>query len=60
MLANFGAKAAAALPGIIDAVVSWLVKAVSNGVGWVATNLWVLLVALGGLQLTAALNKMKK
>jgi len=39
-------KAAAALPGIIGAIVSWLLKTVSSGAVWFAEHLWALAAAL--------------
>ena len=50
-LANLAGKAAAALPGIIGTVVAWLLKTAGSAVGWLAGNVWVLIVAIGGLLL---------
>ena len=55
MLAWLGEKALSALPGLIGTSVSWLVKAASTAVGWLAQNMWALILALGGLVYTAAL-----
>jgi hypothetical protein len=38
-------KALAALPGIIGAAVSWLLKTAGNAAAWLAKNLWALVVA---------------
>jgi len=37
-------KAAAALPGVIGAIVSWLLKAAGSVAVWLAENLWALTV----------------
>ena len=49
MLAQLAGKAAAALPGLVGGIVSWLLNLVSKTVGWFAENLWALVVAIGGL-----------
>ena len=45
-IANFlkqlAGKAAAALPGIIGSVLSWIFKTASKGFEWLAGNLWAL------------------
>jgi hypothetical protein len=53
-LAGLAGKAAAALPGIIGSVVSWLLSLLSKTAGWLAENLWAVVVAVGGLLLVAA------
>ena len=54
VLAKFAAKAGAALPGIIGSVVGWLLNLLSKTVGWLASNLWALMLAVGGILLIAA------
>ena len=54
MLAQLAKKAAAALPGIIGSIVSWLLNLLSKTAGWLAGNLWALVVAIGGLLLVFA------
>ena len=54
MLAQLAGKAAAALPGLIGGIVSWLLNLVSKTVGWFVENLWTLVVAIGGLLLVFA------
>ena len=49
MLAQLAGKAAAALPGIIGSIVSWLLNLLSKTAGWLAGNLWALVVAIGGI-----------
>ena len=53
-LAKLAGKAAAALPGIIGSVVSWLLSLLAKTAGWLAENLWAVAVAVGGLLLVAA------
>ena len=51
LLIKLGDKALAALPGIIGAVVNFLLKSAASAVGFLAENLWALIVAIGGLLL---------
>ena len=53
-LAKLAGKAAAALPGIIGSIVSWLLSLLGKTVGWMGENLWAVLLAVGGLLLVAA------
>ena len=55
MLAWVGKKALSALPGIIGRLVSWIFEKASAVVGWLAQNLWALILALGGLVYAAAI-----
>lgn len=54
VLAKLAGKAAAALPGIIGSIVSWLLTLLAKTAGWLAENLWAVVVAVGGLLLVAA------
>ena len=54
VLAKLAAKAGAALPGIIGSIVGWLLNLLSKTVGWLASNLWALMLAVGGILLIAA------
>ena len=54
LLANLAGKAAAALPGIIGAIVSWLLSTMGKVVGWFGEHLWALVVLVGGLLYAAA------
>ena len=54
LLAKLAGKAAAALPGILGAIVSWLLSATGKVVNWLANNLWALLVFATGLLYVAA------
>ena len=42
-------EAAEVLPGIIKAILSWILNKASDVVGWVFQNLWALVVGVGGL-----------
>ena len=42
-------KAAEALPGIIEGIISWILNRVKDIVGWVSQNVWALVVGIGGL-----------
>ena len=53
-LVKLAGKAAAALPGIIGSIVSWILSLLGKTVGWLAENLWAVLLAVGGLLLVAA------
>ena len=54
LLANLAGKAAAALPGVIGSIVSWLLSATGKIVNWFGNNLWALVVAVAGLLYVAA------
>ena len=49
LLANLAGKAAAALPGVIGSIVSWLLSATGKVVNWFGNNLWALVVLVAGL-----------
>ena len=49
LLGRSGIKAAEALPGIIGAIISWILNRATDVVGWVSQNLWALVVGIGGL-----------
>ena len=51
VLAKLAAKAGAALPGIIGSVVGWLLNLLSKTAGWLASNLWALMLAVGSILL---------
>ena len=54
ILAKLADKAAAALPGIIGSIVSWILSLLGKTAVWLAENLWAVLLAVGGLLLVAA------
>lgn len=47
-LAKLAGKAAAALPGLIGTIVTWLLKATGSAAGWLAENTWALMVTIAG------------
>ena len=49
LLGRLGIKATEALPGIIGAVISWILNRATDVVGWVSQTLWALVVGVGGL-----------
>ena len=53
-LANLAGKAAAALPGIIGSIVSWLLSTLGKAATWLAVNVWALVIGVGALLLVAA------
>ena len=53
ILAKLADKSAAALPGIIGSIVSWLLSLLGKTAVWLAGNLWAVLLAVGGLLLVA-------
>ena len=52
-LAKLAGKAAAALPGIIGSIVSWLLGLLGKAASWLAENTFTLVLAVGGLLLLA-------
>ena len=54
---KLGLAALGALPGVIGAIVNWLLKTAGEAVGWVAEHLWALIVGVGAL-LYAYVQKM--
>ena len=42
-------KADEGLPGIIGAIISWILNKAADVVGWVSQNVWALVVSVGGL-----------
>ena len=57
LLGRLDVKAAKALPGIIGAIISWILNRAADVVGWVSQNLWALVVAIGGLLCTCIVTK---
>ena len=54
VLTKLAGKGAAALPGIIGSIVSWLLGTMGKAAGWLAEHMWALAVAFGGLLFMAA------
>ena len=57
LLGRLGIKAAEALPGIIGAIISWILNRVKEVVCWVSQNLWALVVGVGWLLYTYMVMK---
>ena len=57
LLGRLGVKGDEALPGIIGAIISWLLNKAADVVGWVSQNLWSLVVGTGGLLYTYMVTK---
>ena len=57
LLGRLGVKAAEVLPGIIGAIINWVLNRAADVVGWVSQNLWVLVVGIGGLLYTYMVTK---
>ena len=49
LLLRLGAKVAEVLPGIIEAILSWILNRAADVVGWVSQNLWALVAGIGGV-----------
>ena len=43
---KLGVKAAEALPGIIGAIISWILNRAKAIVGWVSQNVWTLFLGI--------------
>ena len=57
LLGRLGVKATEALPGIIGAIISWILNRAIEVVGWVSENLWALIIGIGGLLYTYMVTK---
>ena len=57
LLGRLDLKAAKALPGIIGAIISWILNRAVEVVGWVSQNVWALVVGIGGLLYTYMVTK---
>ena len=60
LLADLAGKAAAALPGIIGSIVSWLLSTTGKVVSWFGEHLWTLVVLVAGLLYAAAREYISK
>ena len=49
LLGRLSVKAAEALPGIIGAIISWVLNRAADVVGWLSQHLWALVVGIVGL-----------
>ena len=57
LLGRLSMKTAEALPGIIGAILSWILNKAADVVGWVSQNLLALVVGIGGLLYTYMITK---
>ena len=57
LLGRLDVKAAEALPGIIGAILSWVLNKASDIVDWVPKNLWALVVGVRELLYTYMVTK---
>ena len=60
LLANLAGKAAAALPGVIGLIVSWLLTATGKVVNWFGNNLWAVVALVAWLLYAAAKEYISK
>lgn len=60
LLANLAGKAAAALPGVIGSIVSWLLTTTGKVVNWFGKHLWAVVVLVVGLLYAAAREYINK
>ena len=49
LLGKLADKALASLPGIIGAILSWLLNRAKEVIGWLSQNLWALITGVGVL-----------
>ena len=47
-LGKLGAKAVEALPGIIGAIMSWIISRAKEVMKWISQTLWALVVGVAG------------
>ena len=52
LLDKLADKALAALPGIIESIVSWVLNRAKEVVGWLSQNIWALITGVGVLVYT--------
>ena len=57
LLGKLASKAAAALPGIIGSIISWILTRAKEVVGWLSQNMWALIVGIGGLIYTYLITR---
>ena len=57
LLGRLGMKVAEALPGIIGAIISWILNRAKDVVGWLSQHLWALVVGIRGLIYTYMVTK---
>ena len=57
LFSRLAAKAGEALPGILGSIISWVLSRAKEAVGWLAQNLWALLVGVAGLLYTYIITR---
>ena len=60
LLGRLGTKEAESLPGIIRAIISWILNRAKEVVGWISEILWALVVGIRGLLYQYALQWAKR
>ena len=60
LLGKLADKALASLPGIIGAILSWILNRAKKVIGWLSQNLWALITGVGVLIYTYFMTKTKR
>ena len=60
LLGKLASKAAAALPGILGSIISWILNRAKEVVGWLSQNLWALITGVGVLIYTYFMTKTRR
>ena len=60
LLGKLADKTLAALPGIIDSILSWILNRAKEVVGWLSQNLSALITGVGGLIYTYFMTKARR
>ena len=60
LLGKSADKALASLPGIIGAILSWILNRAKEVIGWLSQNLWALITGVGVLVYTYFMTKTRR
>ena len=60
LLGKLAEKALASLPGIIGAILSWILNRAKEVIGWLSQNLWALITGVGVLIYTYFMTKRRR
>ena len=60
LLGKLADKALASLPGIIGAILSWILNRAKEVIGWLSQNLWTLITGVGVLVYTYFMTKARR
>ena len=60
LLGKLASKTAAALPGILGSIISWILNRAKEVVGWLSQNLWALITGVGVLIYTYFMTKTRR